>query len=126
MKIVFFWGKYLKWQCWPTVQGMCEIAEKHADVLDVRESQSEQLMWLVAAAAAAARCCCLLLVLVVGGAAAACCCLLLLLVLLLVLVVVLLPLLLDQPNPPSPAFAVMMLPIIAIITPLWVFICQKT
>jgi len=32
VKIVFFWGKYLKWQCWPTVQGMCEINEKHPEV----------------------------------------------------------------------------------------------
>lgn len=32
VKIVFFWGKYLKWQCWPTMIGMCEIAEKHPEI----------------------------------------------------------------------------------------------
>lgn len=32
VKIVFFWGKYLKWQCWPTMIGMCEINEAHPDV----------------------------------------------------------------------------------------------
>lgn len=32
VKIVFFWGKYLKWQCFPTMIGMSEINEEYGDV----------------------------------------------------------------------------------------------
>ena len=32
VKIVFFWGKYLKWQTWPIMIGMSEINEAFADV----------------------------------------------------------------------------------------------
>jgi hypothetical protein len=32
VKIVFCWGKYLKWHCWPTMIGMCEINEKYPSV----------------------------------------------------------------------------------------------